>query len=338
MVNDTSIFNLRFGSNAKIHPSDEELRLFLESRKEGAKALHRDDLKPYWDLLSSLAESKVSGSAGMGEKMLFLVLGHSHFARPALNAAVAEFKYHVHKLESLDFRKPVAFIKSAEAEMGRLNPRKQDDAARLKRMSDMVEERKKTIEDLKKKWFELADELGNIISYVRDNLGRIEKLCERSISILVNEQVDRKKELDLIEDIKAEFKERLRDSLHQGTITKEHMEVAREAVTGLSSRTAELVREDIYTLTQLYERVHEHVRGVLEQLTKLAGQLAANKHAQFEADVLLYRQAETSLITLVTGIRLEVKAAEIEIVNDHDKLLIEKRRALFDHLAAVLGA
>lgn len=333
MVNDTSIFNLRFGSNAKIHPSDEELRVFLESRKEDTRVLHRDDLKPYWDLLSSLAEYKVSGSARMGEKMLFLVLGHSHFARPALNSAVAEFKYHAHKLESLDFKKPAAFIKSAEAEMSRLN-----DAARLKRMSDMVEERKKTIDDQKKRWLELADELSNIIGYLADNLGRIEKLCEQSISVLVSEQVDRRKELDLIDDIKAEFKERLRDSLHQGTITKEQMEVAKDAVTGLSNRTAELVRDDIYTLTQLYERVHEHVRSVLTELRQIADQLAAKKHAQFEADVLLYRRGELCLITLVTGIRLEVKAADIEIVNDHDKMLVEKRKALFDHLAGVLGA
>lgn len=339
MVNDGSIFNLRFGSNAKLHPSDEDLRVFMESRKDGgAREFHRDDLKPYWELLSALAEYKISGSASMGDKMLFLILSHSHFARPALKAVVEEYKYHAHTLASLDFKKPAAFIKSAEAEMARLNPKKKDEAARLDRMTGMVEDRKKIIGQQNRQWLELAGELSNIIAYVSDNLGRIERLCEQSISILVGEQVDRKKELALVEDIKTEFKERLRGSLHLGTITKEQLEAAKEIVADLSGRTADVVRTDIYTMTQVYERIHEHARTVLAELTAIAGEIAAGKHAQYEADLGLYQRAERALVTLVTGIRFEVKAAEIAEANEYDTMLIQKRTAMFDHLVNVLGA
>jgi hypothetical protein len=338
MVNDTAIFNLRFGSNAGLHPSDEELRGFMESRKEGAKTLHRDDLTSYWDLLNALAQYKINGSASMGDKMLFLILGQSHFARPALKAVVEEFKYHVHGLGSLDFKKPAAFIKSAEAEMARLSPRKTDEAARLERMNRMVQERRQIIEEQKKRWLLLTGELSNILGYVTENLRRIEKLCEQSISLLVGEQVDGKKEQALIEDIKTEFKERLRDSLHQGTITKEQLEAAKEAVSGLSARTADVIRSDIYTMTQVYERIHEHVRGVLGELAAVAAGISAGSHSDFEADLALYRRAEAILITLVTGIRLEVKTADIEIASEADRMVVEKRKAMFEHLAGLLGA
>ncbi len=338
MVNDASIFNIRFGSNPLLHPTDEDLRVFMESRKDGSKTLHRDDLKSYWDLLNALAAFKISGSAGMGDTMLFFILGHSHFARPALKAAVEEFKYHAHILASLDFKKPAAFIKSAEAEMARLNPKKKEEAARIERMTGMVEDRKKAIADQHKRWVDLSGELSNIIAYVSDNLGRIERLCEQSIGILVGEQVDRTKELALIEDIKNEFKERLRQALHQGTITKDQMEAAKGIVAELSTRTADVVRTDIYTMTQVYERIHEHVRTIVAELRTIAGQIEAARHEQFEADLELYQRAEAALIRLVTGMHFEVKAADIAVTNEYDTMVVEKRKAMFDHLAHVLGA
>jgi len=338
MVNDASIFRLRFGSNPRLHPSDEDIREFLKSRKEGAKSLHHDELKPYQDLLSSVAEYKISGNASLTDRILYTLLTHSHIARPALKSVVEEYKYHIHQLAMLDFKKPETFIKSAEAEIARLNPKKKEEAGRAERMQAMVEDRRKFIAHQKKRWLELAEELKNILSYVTDNLGKIEKLCELSIGLLVGEQVDRKKEQGLIEDIKAEFKERLRASLHEGTITKEQMETARDAVAQLSKRTADLVRADIFAITQLYEKIHEHAGRMLAELATVFEAVVAQKHTQFEEDLALFQKAEVSLVALLTGCSFEIKVSNIEVRDEHDRLLDEKRKEMLRHLFTVLGA
>lgn len=336
-MKNSAIFSLRFGSNVKLEPSQEDLRLFLESKKEGTKEPHSADLAPYWEMLSAVAAFKTGAAAQtFREKMLCTVLDQSYFAKPALKSAVEQYKYHMQALSNLDFKKPAAFIRSAEEEIARLNSRKKEEALRIERMRGMVEERKLILDGQKKRWTDLAEELSHIISYIKENLSRIEKLCEQSIAILVNEQIDRKKETGLIEDVKTQFKERLRESLHQGTITKDDLERAKEDVAELSKRMANLIRSDIYTLTQLYETIHEHSRRILGELGAVVEAIGRRKHANYEEDRELYQQAEKILIALVSGCGFEVKAVEIAAETERDMLLVEKRREIFDHLVELL--
>ncbi len=335
-MDNSTIFSLRFGSNAELHPSAEELRQFLGSKKEGTTGLQGDDLAPFCELLTAVAAYKRDGTEGFREKMLYTVLSHSHFAKPALRSAVEEFKYHRHSLSGLDFKKPSAFIRSAEEEISRLNPKKKEDAARIERMRGMMEERRTALEKQKKRWKELTGELEHVLAYILENLSKIEKLCEQSVVVLASEQIDRKKEQSLIEDIKTEFKERLRDLLHQGTIKPQDLEAAKEQVADLSKRTADLIRSDIFTLTKVYESIHGHVRKTTGELQAVSATIENSRQKSCEENLQLYQEAENILVALITGCRFDVGAAEIGAETENDKMLVEKRREFFDHLVDLL--
>ena len=337
MTTDKTIFGLRFRSNERLQPSLEELRSFLESPKKEEKGkLHGDDLAAYRDLLNAVEAFEHSHQADVRDRMLYGVLGHSHLVKPALKLAVEQYKFHINTLSQLDLKKPSAFIKSAEEEIARLNPKKKDEVARKERLLVLVEERKQDLNALKKRWLALAEELGHIVAYVRENLAKIEKLSEESIVILVSDQIGKKKEADLIEDIKTQFKDRLRESLHQGTITKEQLEATKEEVASLLKRTADLMRSDGYTLAQLYEAIHEYSKKMSRALANVMAEVERKKHASYDEDLELFRQAEQLLIALTHDCRFDVQASDIGTETAHEAILIEKRREMLDHLFDLL--
>jgi hypothetical protein len=337
MTADKTIFGLRFRSNERLQPSLEELRNFLaNSKKEDKGKLHSDDLAAYRDLLKAVESFDHGRQGGVRDRMIYGELGHSHLVKPALKLAVEQYKFHVHTLSELDLKKPSAFITSAEDEIVRLNPKKKDEAARKERLSGMVEERKRALNAMKKHWHALAEELGHIIAYIRDNLVRIEKLSEESIVILVSDQIGKKKEVDLIEDIKTQFKERLRESLHQGTITKEKLAAVKEEVAGLTKRTSNLLRSDGYTLAQLYEAIHEYSKKISRELNFVMGDIERKKHAGYDEDRDLYLRAEKILVSLTHDCCFEIPASDTGTKTEHEEILVEKRRETLDHLFDLL--
>ena len=337
MTADRDIFGLRFRSNGRLQPSIDGLRIFLDSpTKEDKGKLHGDDLAAYRDLLKTVESFKQGRQEGFREWMLFTVLDHSHIVKPELKSAVEQYKYHMNNLCELDLKKPSSFIKSAEEEIARLNPKKKDEAARQERLLGMVEDRKRTLDALKKQWLALAEELSHLITYIRDNLAKIEKLSEESIEILVGAQISRKKEGDLIEDIKTQYKERLRAYLHQGTITRQQLEAAKEEVAALSKKTADILRADIYTLTQLYETVLKHCGRATRELDIMIDMVESKKHAGFDEDLDLYAKVETILVVFARECRFEIKAVEIGTETETDRILIEKRKDMLNHLFNLL--
>jgi hypothetical protein len=69
-------------------------------------------------------------------------------------------------------------------------------------------------------------------------------------------------------------------------LEKAVLETAKEEVAQLSKRTADLVRSDIYTLTQLYETVHTHSKKIMQELTDVLGKIGG-AHASYEEDLRL---------------------------------------------------
>jgi hypothetical protein len=337
MTADKTIFGLRFRSNERLQPSLEELRNFLDNpKKEDKGKLHSDDLSAYRNLLKAVESFEHDRQGEFRDRMLYGVLGHSQLVKPGLKLAVEQYKFHVHSLSELDLKKPSAFITSAEDEIARLNPKKKDEAARKERLSGMVEERKRSLNAMKKHWHALAEELGLIIAYIRDNLTKIVKLSEASIVILVSDQIGKKKEVDLIEDIKMQFKERLRESLHQGTITKEQLAAAKEEVADLSKRTSDLLRSDGYLLAQLYEAIHEYSKKISRELDIVMDEIERKKHTNYDEDRKLYIQAEKFLVSLTHDCRFEIPASDAGTETEHEEILIEKRREMLDHLFDLL--
>ena len=120
MTINKSIFQLRFGANDDLYPTQEDLRLFLDSpKKEGSREPHRSDLAKYHDLLDRVTaferrQGYDPATTDARVKMFYIVLSHSQFFNPALELAVTQLKYHGHAFRALDFKKPAAFIRSAE--------------------------------------------------------------------------------------------------------------------------------------------------------------------------------------------------------------------------------
>lgn len=338
MPTDKSIFGLRFGSNEKLLPSQEDLRAFLAGTTREPRA---DNLAPYRKLLEEMQafekeQLKDAGGSDFQKKIYYGVLGRSSFVKHALKSAVEEYQFHLHALLSLDFRKPEAFIKAAEEEMGRLNLKKKEDAAKLARLKGMVEERKRTIELLGKRRAVLAAELSDIARYIRDNLVRIEKLCEASIVVLVDVQLRQKKENQLIGDLKAQFKERLRDSLHQGSITRRHLESAKEDVSLLSKEISALIREDVYAMTGLFEAIHGHVKKTANEINTLLVQTGGKESKGLEEEAGLFSKLERALVALLSECRIELKATEVRTRTAYEDIFLEKRREMLAYLFDLL--
>ena len=342
MPTDKSIFGLRFGSNEKLLPSQEDLQVFLaKTYKPGTREPHAADLATYRKLLEDVQAFEKNlledtGRLDFREKMFYGVLVRSSFVSHALGSAVEQYKYHLHALLLLDFRKPEAFIKSAREEMGKLDLKKKDDADKLARLRRMVEDRQWTIEILGKRREVLAEELGDIALYIRDNLIKIEKLCEASIVVLVDVQLRKKKENQLIEDIKEQFKERLRDSLQQGSITRQDLESVKEDVNQLSKEISALIREDVYAMTGLFEAIHGHAKKFAREINTLLIQTGGTEGKGFEEEARLFAQIERVLVSLVSEYRFELKAAEIRTQTAYEDIFLEKRREMLAYLFALL--
>lgn len=342
MTKDSSLFGLRFGSNEKLHPTQEELSAFLMSAKRGGEGeLHADDFATYSRLLEDVetfARHRQQGAAGqeLRQKMFYSALDHSSFFHPGLKSAVEQYKYQVHALLTLDFKKPTAFIRSAEEEMGRLNPKRKDDALKLAKLQGMVDERKKTVETLKRHGGELAKELKDIALYIRDNLIKIEKICATAIVILADLRNAGQEENRLIEDIKILFKERLRSALHGGQITQQHLETAKTEVAVLSKELTSILREDARSLTELYEAIRDHTQKTVLELDARLAKLENKKDKNFETDGELFAQIEQVFVSLVSGHRFELRPAEVSTETPHIDILKEKRKEALDRILELL--
>lgn len=342
MTIDKSIFGLRFGGNVELYPTQEELSVFLESPKHiGWRKVHSDDLTTYSKMLedASAFEHLLRQNAGpldCRERIFYGVLSHSNFFNTALKSEVEYFKYHVHSFLTLDFKKPAAFIKSAKEEMGRFNPNKKEGAAKLVRLRSMVSERERALEALEKRRTTLADELKHIARYIRDNLVKIEKLCETSTIVLVDPNIAIHEENRIIEDIKAFIKEDLRYVLHQGAITKQHLEAAKKDVDAVSREVSVLIREDIYALTRLYEAIHDHTRKIVREIDALLAELNGKKGQDLEESGKLFAQLEQAFVSLISDFHFELEAAATHTETAHKNILLEKRKEMLDNIFGLM--
>jgi hypothetical protein len=344
MAINKSIFQLRFGANDDLYPTQEDLRVFLDSpKKEGGREPHRSDLTRYHELLDRVSaferrQGYDPATTDARVKMFSIVLSHSQFFNPALELAVTQFKYHTHAFCTLDFKKPAAFIRSAEEELSGLNPkRKKDDAVKAARLQGMLNERKKTLEILRKRRTTLTAELRHIALYVRDNLTKIEKLCEASTAVLADPATRRDEEKRSIEDIKAHFNEQLKDVLHHGgAVSRQQIEAAQREVAVLSKELSDLLGKDLSALTRLYEAIQDHVKKYAHELDALLAELARMKNASFDEERDIFTRIERSLVSLISDSRFGMTSAAIAAEPAHEHILAEKRQDMLGRIFSLL--
>ncbi len=335
---DKAIFGLRFGSNEKIQPMPEELNALLDGANAAdGKQRSAGDLAAFRQLIKDLTDFEHrtlqgSGRQDMRELMFYRVLGHSGFVNPGLLSAVEQYKFHLHVFLELDFKKPTSFVRSAEEEMGRLNMKRVDDVVRMARLQEMVSERKKVIAKLQVRGAEITSELRHIAQYIKDNLVRIEKRCEVSIAVLSDRNARGKLENKQIEDIKSFFKEQLRDALHHKQVTKEDLQKAREQVDVISEVLLTVIREDVNTLTTLYESIHDHVSKAAVEISFLLSSGGPGKGGVSIDRPEPFEQIGASLSRLVSAYRFELRSSQVHAEASHRQMIEEKRREMLDEL------
>ncbi len=338
MTIEKSIFGVRFKSNENLRPTQEELDAFLESTgKEGSGRPYADDLAKYRQLLEGTdaferRRAQDADQEDLQEQMFYGVLGHSRFVNPALLSAVELYQYHLHALASLEFGHPATFILSAEKEMGRLNRKKIDDVIRMARLQEMVGERKKVLAKLKRRWAEIAAELRSIALYIRDNLVRIEKLCEASVVVLAELEIGRKKEKQLIADIKTGFKERLKVDMRLGRVTKQYLKDAKNDIDMLSTEMSVLAREDADALTGFYEAMHDHARKTAHDLDDLLAKIGTKQGGNVQESGEFFKRVGQVLVSLISGYHIELKLSGTHTDTVHQNIIREKRKEMLGYL------
>jgi hypothetical protein len=336
---DISIFGLRFKSNEALQPSPSDLSTFLASpRASGAPGQHKDDFAAfirYRELVETYDREQKQGVGRLefGERRLLGVLSHTGFFKPAFRVAIEEYKYHNHQLVLLDFNKPRTFIRSAEEEIGKLNPKKRDDFQKIVRLQDLIMHRRKDLEALTKRRRMIAGELYHIAVYVRDNLVMVQQLCESAIIRLAKLQVGGETTGQMIEDLKQQYKEQVREHRQMGAITPEYLESVKTEVAQLSQRLTRSVLEDIYFLTRIYEDFYEYAKNGAGQLGDLLVLADRIRKKDANDEDLLFTRIEQVLVALISEFRVDVKPADqLDGPDRQEEFLLEKRRDLLDQI------
>ncbi len=268
--------------------------------------------------------------------MLYGALGHAHLTDTALLSAVVLYHYHLHALAMLDFKGPASFIGTAEKEMGRLNKKKIGDVMRMARLQEMIAERKKILDGLKKQCTEIAAELRRIAQYVRDNLVRIEKLCTASVVILAEVDIGKHREKQLIEDVKAYYRAKFKEGLRGGKATVRVLENAKKELDWLAEETTVLLRDDAEALTRLYETLHDHMKDALIKLDALLSGFESKKSGNLQEIMELLKGGGQTLIAFLSGCRIEPPRTQVPVDSAHRNIIREKRREMLDYLLEAL--
>jgi len=338
-----SIFGLRFKSNEALQPSPADLSAFLaSSRASGDRGRPADDFAAfnrYRGLVEAYEreETQGFGRLALDERMLLGVLSHSGFFKPAFRIAIEEYKYHNHQLGLLDFNKPEAFIRSAESEIGKLNPKKRDDQQKIARLQGLIKQRRSDLEVLKNRRRMITGELYHIAVYIRDNIVMVQRLCESAIARLAKLQVGGEKTGQMIEDVKEHFRGQVRERRQLGSITPEYLESVKAEVTQLSQRMARSVLEDIHFVTRIYEGFYEHAKTGAGRLEDLLGWANDVRKKEGNDEDLLFSRIEQVLVALMSELRIDARpAGQPGALDQHEGLILEKRREHLDHIFLLL--
>ncbi len=337
MTDDKSIFGQSFKSREDFQPSQEEITTFLgRTNKGGREEPRTGGLEAYRRLIEE-TEAFARGALKRDDRdlrqdMLYGVLGHARFANRALLSAVVLYRYHLYALSSVDFRSPSSFIKSAESEMARLNKKNIRDVMRMARLQEMIAERKKILEKLKKQWMEIASELRRIALYVRENLITLERLCETSIVVLAELEIGKQKEKQLIEDIKTYYKMKFKEELHRGRASRQDLENAKQELDLLTMEISVHVREDVDAVTGLYATIHEHVQKSLHRLDTLLVGIEDKKSMGVHERAELFQGIEQALISLLADCRIDVEPSRVPTNSVHRDVLRTKRLEMLAYL------
>ena len=338
----TRIFGMRFHSNESLQPGTGEIASFLDRRRApGSPERHRDDLAAYAGLLGRIeayeaGQMQMMQGLDLGDRMLLGALSHSQFFSSGLRIAVEEYKYHLGQLDGIDLAKPADFIRAAEEELRKLDRKKKEDQPKIARFTAMITQRRKDQDELERRRRMLAGELCHIAVYVRDNLAKVRKRSEEAITRLAALQVSGEVSGRLVGDLKAHFKDQVRDNRDlAGGVTKEYLETLKGEVPQLAQQLSRLLLEDLYAVTRTFEALHDHVRDVNIQIETLTAQAEAVRERAGGRGADVFGRIERVLVALITKFPAG-EALHPGPEGPQSALLREKRREMLDQVLGQL--
>jgi hypothetical protein len=183
----------------------------------------------------------------------------------------------------------------------------------------------------------LTGELCHIAVYVLDNVERVRQLCEDAVARLARLQAGGEKAGQLIEDLKAHFKDEVRDYRQMGMVTPEYLESVKAEVAQLSQFLIQQVHEDIAAVKSIYEAL----RGHAGKNTALLGELIARaeniRKSETSRDTGPFTDLEHALIALISDFQPDGKPPELLGAGvRHEDLLRDKRREMLEHIFVML--
>jgi len=271
------------------------------------------------------------------ERMVFGVLRHSRFVSEELMVAVAEFQYHLRMLASLDFAGPEEFIQNAKQTLKKLKRSKIDDVERMVRLTEMIEERRNILESLAGRQSALINEMRHIASYVRENLVRMETLCRKAVVVLVETGLDRTREGELIEEVRTQFNRELRTASGVRQLTAEDLERAKHIADRLARKLSDVIRDDVYSLSRLYETVHDIAKSTADELTERLREVDRARTLGDHEVVEPFQKIGHALAQLLVGFPDELRPKKADIGLTHNALLMDKRREMVEYLFEQTG-
>jgi hypothetical protein len=338
-----NIFIPRVSPKQGLLPTPEELSAFFEQqKKEGYLVTLINGISKVRIMLVDIdafehRRKLEPDLQDLRERMVFGVLRHTRFVNDELLAAVAQFEYQLHALVACDFESPTEFIANAEKTMRKLKRSKLDHVMRMARLTEMIEERKNMLIGLGVRWTALTGELRHIVDYVRENLLRIERLCKKSIVVLVEIGLGKKKESELIEEIREQFLRDFKNTAGIRQMTADDLHKAQAVCDRLAKRLSEMMRDDQFSLSWLYEKIHDRAKSLIADLDGLLRELAHLKADQRREALLLYQNIGQVLISLVADFPAELRPGKVDVGATRNAILMEKRRDMINYLLDQAG-
>lgn len=337
------IFVPRASPKPGLLPAPEKLNAFLDGmKKEGYLVTLVNGMGKVREMLIDISAFEQRrklepGLQDLRERMVFGVLRHSRFINEELLTSVSQFQYQLNALIECDFESPAEFIANAEKTIKKLKRNRIDDMVRMGRLTEMIEERRNILVGLDARWTALTGEIRHIVDYIRENLLRIETLCRKSIVVLVEIGLEKKKENELIEGIRQQFLKELKSATGVRLLTDEDLRKAGEICDRLAKKLSEMIRDDQYSLSWLYEVVHDRVKGIVAELNGILGDLARLTADERREALLLYQKIGQTLISLVAEFPPELRTGKVDLGATRNANLMEKRREMIDHLLDQAG-
>jgi hypothetical protein len=338
-----NIFVPRMSPKQGLLPTPEKLRAFFEQqKKEGYLVTLINGVGKVRMMLVDMdafehRRKLESDLQDLRERMAFGVLRHTRFVNEELLTAVAQYEYQIHALVECDFESPAEFIANAERTMKKLKRSKLDHMMRMTRLMEMIEERKIMLIRLGAQWTALTGELRHIVDYVRENLVRIERLCKKSIVMLIEIGLGKKKESELIEEVREQFMRDLRNTAGIRQMTADDLHKAQAVCDRFAKKLSEMMRDDLFSLSWLYEKIYDRAKSITAELDGLLSELARLKADHRQEALLLYQKIGLVLISLVADFPAELRPVKVGVGTTRNAILMEKRLNMIDYLLDQAG-